>query len=118
MKNNTPTTATLKGCRSEMAHGGNCKVWLDGKALSHAKSLKHVSHSPDGFNWGYGGSGPAQLAYAICHELYGKDIAHRVYQDFKWRFLVAIEEDSFDLVLDLAEFNATHVLPLLNEVPA
>lgn len=111
-------TAKLKGYRPEMAHGGSCKVWLNDKALSHAKSLKHVSHSPDGFNWGYGGSGPAQLAYAICHELYGKDIARRVYQDFKWRFLVAIEDDSFDLTLDLAEFNASHVLPLLDEVPA
>ena len=115
-------TAKLKGYRPEMAHGGSDhgrnKVWLDGKALSHAKSLKHVSHSPDGFNWGYGGSGPAQLAYAICHELYGKDVARKIYQDFKWRYLVAIEDDSFDLVLDLAEFNASHVLPLLDEVPA
>ncbi len=111
-------TAKLKGYRPETAHGGNCKGWLDGKPLSHAKSLKHVSHSPEGFNWGYGGSGPAQLAYAICHELYGKDTAQRVYQDFKWRFLEAIEADSFDLVLDLVEFNAVHVLPLLDEVPA
>ncbi len=110
--------AKLKGFRPEMAHSGNCKVWLNDKALSHAKSLKHVTHSPEGFNWGYGGSGPAQLAYAICHELYGKDVARQIYQDFKWRFLVAIEDDSFDLVLDLAEFNAVHVLPLLDEVPA
>ena len=30
---------------------------------------------------------------------YGKDIARKIYQDFKWRFLVAIEDDSFDLVI-------------------
>lgn len=29
-----------------------------------------VNHSPTGFEWGYGGSGPAQLAFAIlCHHL-------------------------------------------------
>jgi len=28
-------------------------------------SQKIVNHSPDGFNWGYAGSGPAQLALAI-----------------------------------------------------
>ncbi len=113
MKNNLPDTARLKGIRPGMAHNGEAKAWLDGKSLSHSKSLKHVSHSPTGFNWGYGGSGPAQLAYAICHELYGASTARQVYQDFKWRFLVAIEGDSFDLALDLKEFNASHVLPLL-----
>jgi hypothetical protein len=28
-------------------------------------SLRHRNHSPDGFEWGYHGSGPAQLALAI-----------------------------------------------------
>ncbi len=27
--------------------------------------LDLANHSPDGFSWGYGGSGPAQLALAI-----------------------------------------------------
>lgn len=32
--------------------------------------LHLVNHSPDGFNWGYGGSGPAQLALALlAHHL-------------------------------------------------
>lgn len=26
------------------------------------------NHSPDGFNWGYAGSGPAQLALALCYD--------------------------------------------------
>src|SRR5207302_1533158 len=30
------------------------------------RKLRHIpSHSPDGFEWGYGGSGPADLALAI-----------------------------------------------------
>jgi hypothetical protein len=28
-------------------------------------------HSPDGFEWGYGGSGPAQLALALCVDALG-----------------------------------------------
>jgi len=27
-----------------------------------------VNHSPDGFNWGYSGSGPLQLSFAILFE--------------------------------------------------
>lgn len=46
------------------------------------------NHSPSGFNWGYGGSGPAQLALAILVNFTGNEafaLAH--YQDFKWHFL-------------------------------
>ena len=40
-----------------------------------------VNHSPDGFNVGYGGSGPAQLAYAICRDLLGnKTQAEKAYR--------------------------------------
>ena len=49
------------------------------------KPLQHINkHSPDGFNWGYGGSGPADLAYAILYDLYGKEFADQNYQRFKW----------------------------------
>lgn len=44
--------------------------------------LKH--HSPSGFQWGYGGSGPSQLALAICADALGDDAqALNVYQAFK-----------------------------------
>lgn len=45
------------------------RVWLDGKLLDPKKSQKLCNHSPDGFNWGYLGSGPAQLALAVLLEL-------------------------------------------------
>jgi len=38
-------------------------VLVNGKDLNPRSDL--MNHSPDGFNWGYGGSGPAQLALAI-----------------------------------------------------
>ncbi len=46
---------------------------------------KHiVKHSPDGFSWGYGGSGPAELARCLLLEVMGKDYDDNWhYQDFK-----------------------------------
>lgn len=48
--------------------------------------LPHVvRHSPDGFAWGYGGSGPADLALSLLVDLLGepgRDPA--LYQAFKW----------------------------------
>ena len=35
------------------------RIWLFGKELLPDESLKHKNHSPDGFAWGYGVSGPA-----------------------------------------------------------
>src|SRR5204863_5783137 len=40
-------------------------VTMDGALLRPGRSQRVINHSPDGFAWGYGGSGPAQLALAI-----------------------------------------------------
>ena len=46
--------------------------------------LDLVSHSPTGFEWGYGGSGPAQLALALLMDALGnEDAALHHYQEFK-----------------------------------
>jgi hypothetical protein len=61
------------------------RVWVDGVELKPQKSQKVWNHSPDGFNWGYGGSGPAQLALAILlHAGLDKDRAVQLHQEFKW----------------------------------
>ena len=44
------------------------QVFKDGVLLSPQRSLQVQSHSPDGFSWGYGGSGPHQLALALLLE--------------------------------------------------
>ena len=41
------------------------------------------NHSPSGFEWGYMGSGPAQLALAICAYALGDERAESAYQDVK-----------------------------------
>lgn len=62
------------------------RVLVNGKPLSPTPSLKIWKHSPDGFAWGYGGSGPAQLALAILLDYFEGDVgrAREHYQDFKW----------------------------------
>ena len=58
------------------------------------------NHSPDGFNWGYGGSGPAQLALAILADHLGDDgQALRWYQPFK-RAVVALLPESEGWTVD------------------
>jgi Family of unknown function (DUF6166) len=45
--------------------------------------VHHVRHSPTGFEWGYGGSGPADTARCILIDYLGHDVAPIVYQRFK-----------------------------------
>lgn len=54
------------------------------------KPLPHViRHSPTGYEWGYGGSGPADLALSILADVIGPTTADYFYQDFKWEFVAA-----------------------------
>lgn len=54
-----------------------------------------MNHSPDGFNWGYGGSGPAQLALAILAIELGDQDALRYYQEFKHSLIANIKDDKW-----------------------
>jgi hypothetical protein len=44
-------------------------------------------HSPDGFEWGYGGSGPADLAHSILADVLGRMPGPDLYQSFKSDFV-------------------------------
>lgn len=57
----------------------------DGSPLPLAPSLALRNHSPTGFEWGYLGSGPAQLALALLLDHASGDVARATahYQDFK-----------------------------------
>lgn len=81
--------------------GGGAPVWVVGPAAKVPLDPRHDvhNHSPDGFQWGYGGSGPAQLALAICCNAVGVERARRVYQDFKFR-VVASLPDAWELSRD------------------
>jgi hypothetical protein len=84
--------------------------WRGGKPVPQVPraSIRHLclQHSPDGFNWGYGGSGPAELALNIAALIFpaGCDgsvserlfrgrcslIAWKVHQALKAQFLIDI----------------------------
>lgn len=75
------------------------------KFLSPARSQKIRNHSPDGFNWGYGGSGPAQLALAIClHYFLDESKSLEVYQDFKFKVIAALPQSDFSVTIDMDNF--------------
>lgn len=78
---------TITGIRDEEG----LTIALDGRNLSFGPSLKVINHSPTGFEIGYGGSGPAQLALAILLKFTNRDTAVRLHQDFKWQVLAKPE---------------------------
>lgn len=63
------------------------------KELTPDRSLKLRNHSPTGFSWGYGGSGPAQLALAILLDFTNDEmLAQNLYQDFKFKCIATIDQ--------------------------
>ena len=64
-------------------------VTVDGRSLNPRLDL--YNHSPTGFEWGYCGSGPAQLALAILADHLADDRqAFNLYQRFKWAVIVEL----------------------------
>jgi Family of unknown function (DUF6166) len=64
-------------------------VTVNGRPLNPRLDL--YNHSPTGFQWGYCGSGPAQLALAILADHLADDReALNLYQRFKWAVIVGL----------------------------
>jgi len=79
---------------------GEAIIHVDGERLNPKRSQKLINHSPDGFNWGYCGSGPAQLALGILLDYFGElspDVL--IYQRFKERAIATIpqSEDNWSI---------------------
>src|SRR5262245_33346403 len=55
------------------------------------------NHSPSGLEWGYAGSGPAQLALALLADAVGDDLAVPLHQQFKWRFVSRFPKEGFEM---------------------
>ena len=59
------------------------------------------SHSPTGAEWGYAGSGPAQLALALAADVLGDDDrAQDVYQKLKFKVVGRLPKDGWSLTED------------------
>jgi len=73
---------------------GSQLVTRDEDLLSPGPSQRLWNHSPTGFSWGYGGSGPAQLALALLYDVTGdKELSVKLHQDFKGNFVASWEGD-------------------------
>ena len=66
----------------------------DGQWLPLPPRLDLDNHSPTGFECGYGGSGPAQLALAILADMYSDGLALKWHQPFKWRVISQLPKNS------------------------
>ena len=64
------------------------------RRLSLERSLDLVNHSPSGFEWGYSGSGPAQLACALLLDYYDDEqLAREHYIAFRNQVVSQLECD-------------------------
>ncbi len=77
-------------------------VWFGTEPLTPDESLKHRNHSLDGFSWGYGGSGPSQLALAVLLKVTDPETALSLYQQFKWDHVANWPSDG-DWLITVAE---------------
>lgn len=71
-------------------------VTVDGVLLDPKPSQDVRNHSPDGFAWGYAGSGPSQLALAILMDwTQNRVVAERSYHEFKFAFVANAPREAF-----------------------
>jgi hypothetical protein len=98
--------ATYKGVRHSAC--GAQLVTKDDNILSPKPSQEIYNHSPDGFNFSYGGSGPAQLALALLYDVTrDKEIALAHHQDFKWAFVARWGDDWAITTQEILDWLAT-----------
>jgi hypothetical protein len=76
-----------------------CKVTVDGRSLPPRNDL--FNHSPLGFEWGYEGSGPAQLALALLMDHLGDaEAAIAGHQRFKRKAVARFDRDEWSMTSD------------------
>ena len=74
------------------------RVTVNGMQLDPRPSQKIWNHSPTGFEWGYGGFGPAQLALAILFDVTkDKILSVRYHQRFKFDWIAGCDPSGFEM---------------------
>ena len=88
--------------------GEEVEVTVDGEPLDRRYDL--LSASPSGFEYGYGGSGPAQLAIAMLSHAFDDEFAERHYQRFKREVVAELPESGWKLTKqDLDEWREVSI---------
>lgn len=102
-KKNPTVLPPFRIYRGSRLHNGDVSVTVDGEPLRHV-----VVHSPSGFNWGYGGSGPADLALSILADFFGENptreqlnsgecLCWQHHQRFKWELIAGAQQQGFEI---------------------
>jgi len=74
-------------------------VTVNGRFLNPRLDL--WNHSPTGFEWGYGGSGPAEVALGVLADHLGKDDEVIVlHQDFKQKVITGLPHRNWTLTTE------------------
>jgi hypothetical protein len=94
---------TYHGTRDE---GGTARVskQVDGgpaRPLDMRNDIRN--HSPDGAEWGFGGSGPAQLSLALLADVVGDYDAEELYQRFKREVVAHLPREGFAITAEAIE---------------
>lgn len=114
--------ATLVGVPPLLEAGLICARLADGRAATNVPHIV-LQHSPTGFEWGYGGSGPAELALNVLHLILPptgweparplphavrrgehalvSESAERLHQLFKWGFLAGLPKAGGHIPLEV-----------------
>jgi hypothetical protein len=89
----------MKVYRGKRTEAGTEVTVADG-GTEYALNLRFDlrNHSPTGLEWGYAGSGPAQLALALTADALGDDDrAQNAYQRFKFAVVGSLAGDTWTL---------------------
>ncbi len=89
---------TDKGCRVMVEYPEGYSEELDPR-------YDVRNHSPTGFEWCYAGSGPAQLALALCVHVMGRSHGLEIYQQFKEQVVLGLDRAGWTLTS--ADIHAT-----------
>ena len=86
-------------------YGLNAQI-VRNRVAEHSGDARFAVDSPDGFEWGYGGSGPAQLALAILADYFGcqpmtteqaEHLAIEHHQQFKAQVVAAFDREVWEI---------------------
>ncbi|WP_139793440.1 DUF6166 domain-containing protein [Sulfobacillus thermosulfidooxidans] len=87
-------TTTYRGLRD--ASGVRVLIEANGMPVGDLPNTGY--HSPTGFEWGYAGSGPADLAFALLHAVFAdRQLADRAHQVFKAEIIARLPYDGWAL---------------------
>lgn len=80
------------------------KVWVDGREITPSAAPHGFWKHGDDFAWGYGGSGPAQLALTILLDQVDQETALAYYQAFKWDVIAKLPQGDFELEISVYDW--------------